>query len=192
MSETRGAEAALLERLEALAEKADAFFARVRARYPDALACGPGCASCCAPHLEVTPLEARALGQHVASLPPHEREALAARARAGRDDACVALDPEGRCDVYRARPLVCRTHGVPIRLASAEPVKSRRALPMLSVCERNFRELDLADVSPDCVLDQTTLSTVLGALDAALADAESRPRGERVALAQVLAGAPLI
>lgn len=194
------AEPAMVARLEALAAKADAFFARVRARHPGELACKAGCDSCCAPHLEVTALEARAIRRHLASMPGPQREALASRAPAGRDDACVALDAEGRCAIYPARPLVCRTHGVPIRVADATltgpPAPSgapaptdgaRRALPMVAVCERNFRTLDLSRVSPDCVLDQTTLSTVLGALDAALADAEGRPRGERVALADVVA-----
>jgi hypothetical protein len=90
-------------------------------------------------------------------------------AGAGR---CAALDGGGRCRIYGARPLVCRSHGVPIRLRD-------RGLPVVQACHRNFT---CTAPDADCVLDQTTLSATLFAVDAA-----SGGGGARVELAQLLA-----
>jgi hypothetical protein len=96
---------------------------------------------------------------------------------------CPALEPGRggeRCAIYAARPLICRSHGLPIRFAP----EGRRALPLVDVCPRNFVGHDT--LPADTILDQVTLSTVLGALDAARADETGRPRGERVPLETLL------
>ena len=98
--------------------------------------------------------------------------------RVGPHDRCSALDDNDRCAIYPYRPLVCRSHGVPIKTVSntgAGPVS-----PVVQVCELNFSSASgLEDVEEDCVLDQTTLSTILAALDSALCDAYDLPRGLR-------------
>ncbi|WP_437926533.1 hypothetical protein WMF37_47270 [Sorangium sp. So ce291] len=82
-----------------------------------------------------------------------------------------------------ARPLICRTHGLPIRFAPP----SGRVLPVIDACPKNFVGEDLHAVDAASVLDQTTLSTVLAALDMAHADEAGWPRGQRAAIAEVLA-----
>ena len=57
----------------------------------------------------------------------------------------------------------------------------------MDACPRNFDGKDLASLPAGAVLDQTTLSTVLGALDAARAVETGRPRGERIPIAEILA-----
>lgn len=162
------------DRLAELRSKIDAFFARVRARYPADLACAPGCADCCRRDLTVTPVEAAAVARAVRALDPASRADLARRARAG--EPCVALSEDGRCAVYEARPIVCRSHGVPIRYAEPLP-GGKRALPVLDACFKNFTAVDLAAVDPDCVLDQHTLSVLLGAVDALHAQELAAPGG---------------
>jgi len=142
----------------------------------------------------VTALEADAVRDHLATLPQEVREALASRAVLGDPSFCPALEADGRCSIYAARPLICRTHGLPIRFAPAEAPGTRshaRSLPMIDACPKNFAGEDLGALDAASVLDQATLSTVLGALDAAHADAEGRPRGERVAMEALLANEPL-
>jgi uncharacterized protein len=89
-------------------------------------------------------------------------------------DRCSALSETGRCQIYDARPFVCRTHGAPIRMTRNHlPVIASRALPgeaappdggadVIASCFRNF-----ASTTPaaDCVLDQTTLSAMTLAID---------------------------
>ncbi|MFT3766014.1 MAG: YkgJ family cysteine cluster protein [Minicystis sp.] len=179
-------------RLAELFAKVDAFFAKVHARFPDedGVTCHAGCDDCCRRRFSVTAIEAEVIAEALAALPEARREALADRARGGDPGVCPALDEGGRCAVYEARPLICRTHGLPIRFAA--PPAGKRALPVQSeptidACPKNFAGRDLAVLPADAVLDQTTLSTILGALDAARAAELGAPRGERVDIAAILA-----
>lgn len=174
------------ERLVELYAKVDAFFERTAARFPGptGVTCHAGCDDCCRRRFSVTALEAEVIAEGLASLPPSTREAMAARAATSTEE-CPALEADGRCAVYTFRPVICRTHGLPIRFRSGSP----RSLPVLDACPKNFGGGDLASLPADAVLDQDTVSTVLGALDAAGADQAGRPRGERVELTQLL-GAP--
>jgi len=116
--------------------------------------CQTGCSDCCHVRLTITAVEAAAIRALVASWSSEERLALALT---GPTHLCAALDPAGRCKIYEARPLVCRSHGVPIRLR-------RGALPVVQACHRNFTH---TTADPDCILDQATLSAMLYAVDAA-------------------------
>jgi hypothetical protein len=172
---------AALERLGELFAKVDAFFGRAAAQHPgpEGITCHAGCSDCCRRRFSVTAIEAEVIAGALASLPTGTREAMTARAGQA-EDVCPALEPGGGCAIYEVRPLVCRSHGLPIRFAP----DGRRALPLVDVCPRNFAGRDT--LPADAVLDQTTLSTVLGALDAARADEVGRPRGVRVELAALL------
>lgn len=174
------------ERFAELAARVDALFDRAAARYPEAIACSEGCADCCAAGLTVTVVEASLIAEILARMPAVERRAIAVDARAADSSRCVALDREGRCRVYAGRPLVCRSHGLPIRAAADSTDESPTGA--LAVCPRNFAGASqLAAVDADCILDQRTLSTVLGAIDMAFADEQACPRGERIAIADLLA-----
>jgi Fe-S-cluster containining protein len=160
-----------VSRYHELAAKVDAFFARAYARHGDDMQCGSGCSDCCHVRLTVTGVEACAIRDEVAGWDAPRREALAANARAGAADRCAALDPGGRCLIYAARPVVCRSHGAPIRLREG-------SLPVIQSCHRNFTR-----VAPDadCVLDQTTLSALVLAVDR-----DDGGDGSRVDLASLL------
>jgi hypothetical protein len=174
------------ERLESLFARVDAFFRRAAEVHGESITCHAGCDDCCRRRFSVTALEAEALREALALLSAEERRTLAERALHGDPSVCPALGPDGRCALYAARPLICRTHGLPIRYP-APP--GARALPVVDACPRNFQGKDLAGIEPSTVLDQNTLSTVLGALDAAFADERGMPRGERVEIAALLAEA---
>jgi Fe-S-cluster containining protein len=168
------------ERYRELAVRVDAFFAKVLARHAADLACAPGCEACCHVRPTITPVEADEVRALLATLPAREREKLAARASEAQDDRCAALDDDGRCGVYAARPLVCRSHGVPVRFRDA------RSLPVVSACEKNFIARGPSAADPDCILDQETLSTILLAIDAAHARERGTQPGLREDLAEVL------
>jgi len=152
--------------LQGVHQKVDGFFARVAARYPDDLACASGCADCCAPGLTLTPLEAEAVEAFLGSLDAGARARVSRSAASSDGSACAALDGERRCAIYPVRPIVCRSHGVVVRI-DAGAGTGKRALPLLDACEKNFVGRDLAGVDGDCVLDQRTLSTLVAALHAA-------------------------
>lgn len=159
-----------MTRFEELAAKVDAFFARVADRHGADMQCATGCSDCCHVRLTITAVEAAAIRTHVARWSAEQRRNLANQ---GPADRCAGLDATGRCRIYAARPLVCRSHGVPIRL--------RGALPVVQACHKNFTR---TAPDPDCVLDQATLSATLYAVDAAAAGADP---GQRIDLAALLA-----
>ena len=144
-----------MTKLAELHAKVDAFFTRVESRHGGDMQCQTGCSDCCHARLTVTGVEAAAIRAELVSWDAPRRTALAANAAASLSDRCAALDPNGRCLIYAARPLVCRSHGAPIRLGPG-------SLPVLPACGKNF-----LTTSPDadCVLDQGTLSTIVLAID---------------------------
>jgi hypothetical protein len=163
-----------------LQEKVDGFFSRVEARHGAAMSCRTGCHDCCRVALTVTAVEAATITAALEGLPSEERSAIAEAARSAPADRCAALDEQGRCRIYEARPLVCRSHGLPIRMPA------RRGLPVVDACFRNFTRGLPED---DCVLDQQTLSTMLAAVEARHAHETASPAGTRTALRALLAAA---
>lgn len=139
-----------MSRYPEVAAKVDAFFARVEARHGSDLSCHTGCSDCCQTRLTITRVEAQAIADELATWPEERRAALAANARASTD-ACAAL-AQGRCLIYGVRPLVCRSHGAPIRLREG-------SLPVVRACFRNFPG-GPEHADPDCILDQQTLSAI--------------------------------
>jgi len=172
------------DHLRALWQKIEAFFARAITVHGAAITCHAGCDACCHRRFSVTRLEADVIRAHLRAMPAGARAAIARHASANDPARCPALDDGGRCAVYGARPLICRTHGLPLRFAD----DGRRHLAVVDACPKNFVGEDLASIDPSTVLDQRTLSTILGALDAAHADALGVARGERVEVAALLTG----
>jgi Fe-S-cluster containining protein len=144
-----------MSRYPELAAKVDAFFQRVEQRHGSDLACHTGCSDCCQTRLTITRVEAEALAAEIEAWPAQQRAALAANAAASTED-CSAL-ANGRCLIYAARPIVCRSHGAPIRLREG-------SLPVVKACFRNFPAgPEKADA--DCILDQQTLSALVLAVN---------------------------
>lgn len=165
-----------MSRYPELAAKVDAFFARVTARHGDDMRCGSGCSHCCHVRLSVTAVEAAAIRDEVVTWDVTRRRALASNVAAARPDRCAALDATGRCVVYAVRPIVCRSHGAPIRMRDA------RSLPVVQACPENFTTAGPAAAAPECILDQETLSAMVLAVDR-----DAGGDGTRVDLASVLA-----
>ncbi len=159
-----------MSRLPEVQAKVDAFFARVADRHGSDMQCATGCSDCCHVRLTVTLVEADAIRAEVASWTAERRAALVANAAAAPADRCTALDGGGRCLIYAARPITCRSHGAPIRMRQG-------SLPVVQSCARNFTH-----VTPDadCVIDQETLSALTLTVDRMAGNA-----GERVDLASL-------
>ena len=111
------------------------------------LLCRPGCAQCCLGEFPITQLDAQRLRRGLADLRAHEplrADWVRRRARemAARemtdDDPCPALDPEtSTCDLYAARPIVCREFGPPVRTDEGD----------LGVCELCFSGATEAEIA---------------------------------------------
>lgn len=181
-----------LDRYGQLVAKVEDFFQRVSRRFPEQIHCGEGCNDCCQGGLEVVHVEAAAITEHIKGMAEPARQELADHLRGDEaastpSDRCVALAGDGRCLIYAARPLVCRSHGVPIRMGHRLVDEGRTRLPIVETCFRNFtgpEGVEAADESD--ILDQTTLSTMLLAIDREHAGERGGKAGDRVALADLL------
>lgn len=139
----------------ALRDRVDAFARRVVAEYGDSLACRAGCDSCCR-HLTLFPVEAHALNAALQSLPAAEQVQVRDRAKTATPAACPLL-AGGVCLLYAARPLICRSHGLPL-LVLAEGIKS------VDYCPLNFA--GVATLPGWAVLDLEQLNAALAAVNA--------------------------
>lgn len=144
-----------MSRLPEVQAKVDAFFERVAQRHGDDMQCATGCSDCCHVRLTVTQIEASAIRAELATWTAARRAELSANAAAAPADRCAALDPAGRCLIYAARPITCRSHGAPIRMRQG-------SLPVVQSCFRNFTH---TTPDPDCVIDQETLSALTLTVD---------------------------
>lgn len=108
---------ALRATLVQLRARVDAHFDAALARTPEAFACRAGCESCCHQRFGVFEVEAAPVREALARLARTD-PALRARVRAQADDPAhqhhCALLVEGRCAIYDERPLICRSHGLPV------------------------------------------------------------------------------
>jgi len=125
--------------LPVLRTRVDQHFARALAQSPDEMQCREGFDRCCHVRLSVFSLEAERIAAALAHLSSTDPELRAAVRRQADDPAATdrcAMLVRGRCAIYDERPLICRSHGVPVRVeAPGEP-------PSQTCCPLNFTQVD--------------------------------------------------
>lgn len=111
-----------------LRARVDRFVASVSARYSEQINCKPGCSSCCVGGLTIVMVEAAILGEAL-GIHPERIFLQAGQPPLQEEGPCALLDDTGRCRAYAARPLICRTQGMPLKYPDLDGV---------SICELNF------------------------------------------------------
>lgn len=168
-----------LEQYRLFLEKVDSFATTVTTRFPEQVACRRGCDACCT-HIGVMAVEAIAISLAVAALPKGEAENLRSRARRMQREKTCPLLEGGSCLIYGARPVICRTHGLPLLV---EENGQRR----VDHCPLNFTGVD--SLPGNTVLNLETLNQTLTAINllflSELDDAASLP-AERLSLADAV------
>ena len=98
---------ALYKRVERMAES-------IEARYGEHISCRPTCTECCQAGLTVVLVEAVVIGESMGI--PEERILLqAGQLPLTEEGACAMLTEDGLCRIYKHHPILCRTHGLPLR-----------------------------------------------------------------------------
>ncbi|MBI5609862.1 MAG: YkgJ family cysteine cluster protein [Deltaproteobacteria bacterium] len=140
---------------QAVLAKVDAKFAEIVAQRPGQYACGAGCHSCCLPGLSVAQVEAAHIRAWLAENPEAlERVRAVLAERPHGHTRCALLDASGQCTIYPVRPMLCRAHGVPVRLREGEREQ-------VDVCPKNLVDVSLASLPPGECIDQNLLATLL-------------------------------
>jgi Fe-S-cluster containining protein len=151
-----------------LRRRVDAHFAAAVERTPEAFACREGCSSCCV-RFGVLEIEAERIRGVLARMDAGVRERVRVQGLDESATACALL-VDGRCSVYEERPIICRSHGLPIRIE--EDGESR-----VDVCRLNF--VGISAPAPSVL--------VLDAVNAPLALIGRMWGGERISLAALAA-----
>lgn len=166
-----------LENYRKFLARLDLKFGEIRSDRPADFRCGRGCHSCCLPGLTVSAVERENIARFLASEPGRLKTVRETSARdPHRGSRCRFLDAAGACMIYEVRPVVCRSHGAPLkfRAEGASGATDR------DVCPLNFAGQPLEALPDSLFIDIDTLNTILAAIQL-----QFRPEGdpeERTAL----------
>ncbi len=177
------------KKYQELTQKVDEFFEDTLKKHRDNMQCAVTCSSCCKGGLTVTRVEAMAIKTFIQEMPVLEQEGLRVSSAAATEERCAALNAKGQCQVYAARPLVCRSHGVPIkkREEKIEEDGTCTECVLLEVCHLNFTHSPkLDELDENEFLDQETMSTILGTIDTAFSDERGKKRGKRFRVKKII------
>lgn len=169
-----------LNNYRTLVDNVDALCGRISVAYASHMRCAPGCDGCCR-HLTLFPVEAYALAEAVNGLDEPLRTELREKATNSPPDAPCPLLHNGICLLYHARPLICRTHGLPVLLEAPEGTR-------VDHCPRNFQGVD--SLPGTAVIQLERLNEALAAVNALfLREIPSRQGdggGDRITIARAI------
>ncbi len=145
----------LLVNYYALLDKVDDLCRKTIDKHRKDISCRPGCAACCR-HLTIFPVEGFALAESLAELSPGEIESIRNQARSSAPSDSCPLLADDRCLLYEARPIICRTHGLPILFSSGEQQQ-------VDCCPLNFQGVE--SLPGDAVIDLERVNSLLTAIN---------------------------
>jgi len=160
-----------------LTARVDDLCRRIALEYRDCLTCREGCDDCCR-HITIFPVEAAALALALGDLPAEEVARIRELARLASSGNCPLLE-NGRCLLYSARPIICRTHGNPLLLSDGERV--------IDFCPKNFN--GVSSFPAAFVLNLDLLNSTLAAINAVFTASSGyfhRPGQERFTISEAL------
>lgn len=142
--------------------KIDKFCKRLEKHYKEHLVCKPGCSHCCEVERTVCSIEAYIVEQQLLTLSPEKIKRLKKLHRED-DETCPMLFRK-RCVIYPVRPIICRTHGLPILYREAE-----RAF--VDYCRLNFTTLPQGhELEENQILDMNPFNVELIEIDKAFTE----------------------
>ena len=137
----------------------DRLLSSVQRQYSDYIVCHKGC-HCGCRNLSVFPIEALSLARAIQELPEETGAEIRQQAATVSFWDCPLL-VDRACRMYTARPIICRTHGFPLRTH----YKGRSSI---GYCRHNFK--DLSSIPDDAIIDLGNINQTLRALNASVVD----------------------
>jgi Fe-S-cluster containining protein len=166
-----------LENYKQLTTRVDALCSAIAAALGEQMTCSEGCSSCCT-SITVFPVEAAAMLEALEDLPDLHAEKIRRHIAEHADDERCPLLLHHRCMLYEARPIICRTHGLPIIYTTDGRRNS-------DCCPLNLTETE--SVSGSSVVDLDKLNTLLVAVNSIyMSQTESVEADMRVTIAEAL------
>lgn len=144
----------IFEKYFELRKKTDANVEKLVALHGSNIVCKPKCASCCV-NLTVFQIEFESIKHEMG------KDGFDIGSVVFDDQATCGFLKDDLCQIYKYRPIICRTHGIPISFQNdddpAEPYIA------VSFCDLNFPDIDIDDDDDDnyegvCFDDNNTLN----------------------------------
>jgi len=134
----------LIEEYRSLRSRIDEEIRKLEGLHGPDITCHQGCAACCV-NLTVFPVEFFAILEDLKKTHVLKKDFLF-----DESAPCGFLNEEVLCRIYPFRPIICRTHGLPILFlndSQEEPAWE------VSFCELNFRNRTGVEFTEDTLLD---------------------------------------
>jgi len=168
----------LLHNYYQLVARVDALCRGILDMLSEQITCSEGCSSCCTA-ITLFPVEAAALHAALEALPEAQRAAIRRHAAGQAGGERCPLLEHHRCLLYDARPIICRTHGLPI-------IYSEGSQRKVDCCPLNLSEGE-QPLSGAAIIDLDRLNTLLVAVNALyLPHADTGEMPERPTIAESL------
>ena len=135
--------------------RVDQLCGKITEQFSDQIACRAGCSGCCR-HLSLFPVETANLFRAIKNLPIEIKVILSERIQWTENDSCPLL-LDDCCTVYQSRPVICRTHGLPL-------VTETDGGRVVDCCPENFRTA--GSLPGSVVINLETLNSALVAINA--------------------------
>lgn len=168
----------LLTNYYALRDRIDQKAAEVTHHLGEHMACRAGCDGCCR-HLEIFPVEAYALQLAAQKLSVSQRQAICHDDFQATDGPCPLLQGH-LCALYADRPLICRTHGLPLMLTT------EAGSQQLDYCPLNFQQLQ--QLPGEQILSIETVNQTLAAINRLFVQQSQHPWPERLSIFDAICG----
>ena len=168
----------LLDNYIQMVARVDALCRGIQAVLSGRITCSEGCSSCCTA-ITLFPVEAAALQAALQALPDEEQTAIRRHVAAHAGGERCPLLEDHRCLLYAVRPIICRTHGLPIIFSEGS---ERR----VDFCPLNLGEGE-QPLSGSVIIDLDRLNTLLVAVNSLfLSQADAGGLPERLTIAEAL------
>jgi Fe-S-cluster containining protein len=138
-----------------LRQRIDREAERLVALHGMSITCSPSCDGCCV-NLTVFPVEFFSIEQEM------RRAGLSEEDLHFDESAICGFLRDRLCRIYPFRPIICRTHGLPILFIDDSSDESRWEV---SFCERNFRDRDQIEFTNDMLLDIENINAELNRIN---------------------------
>src|ERR1035437_6992065 len=113
----------LLDNYKQLLARIDALCREIVSALGEQITCSDGCSSCCTA-ITIFPVEAAALRDAMDALPEMEAESIRRHVALNASGERCPLLSHDHCLLYASRPIICRTHGLPIIYTEENQLKS--------------------------------------------------------------------
>ncbi len=168
----------LLENYQQLTARVDALCKTIADTLGKQITCSAGCSSCCT-SITIFPVEAAAMREALNNLPDQKAEEIRRHVLEHAEDERCPLLFHHQCLLYEARPIICRTHGLPI-IYTAEGQRNS------DCCPHNLTDSE-SPLSGTSVVDLDKLNTLLVAVNSIyMSQNESSDTELRVTIAAAL------